>query len=99
VADVAVTVAGGMGLALLPTALFNDFAFASVLRAVLTDFQLKQSTLYLLYPGRKYLPFKVRAFIDLALEPGVSNSEQTNTPIAANRTRPMPEERLNALAV
>ncbi|MDB6102052.1 MAG: LysR family transcriptional regulator [Gammaproteobacteria bacterium] len=98
VADVAVTVAGGMGLALLPAALFNDSAFVNVLRPILTEFQLKQSTLYLLYPGRKYLPCKVRAFIDLALESGATNPEQTHTPAAANRTRPLPDERVQALA-
>jgi DNA-binding transcriptional LysR family regulator len=98
VADVAVTVAGGMGLALLPAALFNDSAFVNVLRPVLTAFQLKQSTLYLLYPGRKYLPCKVRAFIDLALESGATNPKQTHTPAAANRTRLLPEERVQALA-
>jgi DNA-binding transcriptional LysR family regulator len=98
VADVAVTVAGGMGLALLPAALFSDPAFVNVLRPVLTEFQLKQSTLYLLYPGRKYLAFKVRAFIELALESCVRKQEQTGTPVAANRTRPSREEWPQALA-
>jgi DNA-binding transcriptional LysR family regulator len=98
VADVAVTVAGGMGLALLPAALFNDPAFVNVLRPVLTEFQLKRATLYLLYPSRQYLPLKVRAFIDLALEPGVRNQGQLDRSVAANCARPVREERLHALA-
>ena len=67
-ADVAITAAGGVGLALLPAALVNDPAFVNVLRPVLTDFQLQEFNLYLLYPGRQFLPFKARAFIDLLLE-------------------------------
>jgi DNA-binding transcriptional LysR family regulator len=98
VADVAVTVAGGMGLALLPAALFHDPAFVNVLRPVLSEYPLKESTLYLLYPGRKYLPFKVRAFIDLALESGCKNPQQTHLGLAANRARPVPEERVRAVA-
>lgn len=98
VADVAVTVAGGMGLALLPAALFNDPAFVNAFRPVLTEYQLKQSTLYLLYPGRKYQPFKVRAFVDLALESGCKNPEQTHPGLAANHARPVPEERVRAVA-
>jgi DNA-binding transcriptional LysR family regulator len=98
VADVAVTVAGGMGLALLPAALFSDPAFVNVLRPVLTDFQLKQSTLYLLYPARKYLPFKVRAFVDLALASVARNQEQTHTALAVSRKLPVPQERVRALA-
>ena len=99
VTDVAFTVAGGMGLALLPAALFNDAAFVNVLRPILTEFQLKQSTLYLLYPGRKYLPFKARTFIDLALELGTRNPERTHTPVVTSRARLPPDDRVHALAV
>jgi DNA-binding transcriptional LysR family regulator len=69
-ADVAITAAGGVGLALLPAVLVNDPAFVNVLRPVLTDFQLQEFNLYLLYPARQFLPFKARAFIDLLLESG-----------------------------
>lgn len=67
-ADVAITVAGGVGLGLLPADLLNETAFASVLRPVLTEIPLKQSTLYLLYADHKHLPFKARAFVELVLE-------------------------------
>jgi DNA-binding transcriptional LysR family regulator len=92
-ADVAITVAGGVGMALLPTALLNDGGFASLLRPVLTEFPLPESTLYLIYPGRKHVPFKARAFIDLVLESGARNREQTPSALEANRRRSVPEPR------
>ena len=51
-ADVAITVAGGMGVAVLPDALLNAPAFVNVLRPVLPQLRLPESTLYLLYPSR-----------------------------------------------
>jgi DNA-binding transcriptional LysR family regulator len=98
-ADVAITVAGGMGLALLPVTLLNDPAFVNVLRPVLTDFRLKEFTLYLLYAGRKFLPFKSRAFIDLVLESGAKSQEQKQPSLTPNRRRYMAEEQAVALAV
>jgi len=93
-ADVAITVAGGVGMALLPTALLNDAGFASLLRPVLTEFPLPESTLYLIYPGRKHVPFKSRAFIDLVLESGARTREQTPSALDANRRRSVPEPRV-----
>src|ERR1700746_203725 len=75
-ADVAITVANGVGIALLPTALLNEGGFAGLLRPVLTKFPPRDSTLYLIYPGRKHVPFKARAFIDLVLELGATTQEQ-----------------------
>jgi len=98
-ADVAITVAGGMGLALLPAALLNDPAFVNVLRPVLTEFPLKEFNLYLLYPGRQFLPFKSRAFIDLVLESTAKSQAQKPAALAANRRRYMAEEQAVALAV
>ncbi len=97
-ADVAITVAGGLGLALLPATLLNDPSFANILRPVLTDFRLKEFNLYLLYPGRKFLPFKSRAFIDLVLESGTKSQEQKQPRLASNRGRYMAEEQV-AVAV
>jgi DNA-binding transcriptional LysR family regulator len=98
-ADVAMTVAGGMGLALLPAALLNDPAFVNVLRPALPEFRAKEFHLYLLYPGRKFLPFKSRAFIDLVLESGAKNREEQQTELAASRRRYMAEEQVEAVAV
>jgi DNA-binding transcriptional LysR family regulator len=91
-AGVAITVAGGVGLGLLPAAMFNDPAFVNVLRPTLTKFRLKEPTLYLLYPDRKHLTFKARAFIDLVLESSAKSQEQKQTALAANRRRCMAEE-------
>jgi DNA-binding transcriptional LysR family regulator len=90
-AGVAITVAGGVGLGLLPAAMFNDPAFVNVLRPALSEFRLQEPTLYLLYPDRKHLPFKARAFIDLVLESGAKHREQTPTGFAANRMRSLPQ--------
>ena len=98
-ADVAITVAGGMGLALLPAPLLNDPAFVNALRPVLTEWRLKEFNLYLLYPGRKFLPFKSRAFIDLVLEPGAKSPQQKPAELAAHRRRYMAAEHVQALAV
>ena len=95
-ADVAMTVAGGVGLALLPATLLHDPAFLNVLTPVLTEFRLKESTLYLLYAYRKHLPFKARAFIDLVLESGAKSHPQTQPALAANHRR---FERVAALTV
>jgi DNA-binding transcriptional LysR family regulator len=98
-ADVAMTVAGGMGLALLPAALLSDPAFVNALRPVLPEFRAKEFHLYLLYPGRKFLPFKSRAFIDLVLESGARNREEQQTGLVASRRRYMAEEQVEAVAV
>ena len=97
--DVAITVAGGMGLALLPAALLSDPAFVNVLRPVLPEFHPKEFNLYLLYSARKFLPFKARAFIDLVLEVGREKPGQAQSAPAADRRRCMPEARVQAVAV
>jgi hypothetical protein len=85
-------------LGVLPAAMFNDPAFVNVLRPTLTEFRLKESTLYLLYPDRKHLPFKTRAFVDLVLESSAKHREQTPTALAPNRIRSLPQWRPQALA-
>lgn len=61
-------VAGGIGLAPLPAILFEEPAFKNRLTPVLTEFPLRQSTLYLVYVSRKYLPLKIRTFRDFLIE-------------------------------
>jgi len=65
---VAHAVASGIGLAPLPAIVFEDPAFRTRLTPVLMDFPLSQSTLYLLYVSRKYLPLKIRTFRDFLVE-------------------------------
>jgi hypothetical protein len=78
--------------------MFNDPAFVNVLRPVLTEFPLKDSTLYLLYADRKHVPFKARAFIDLVLESGARKQDQSPTTLATHRTRFVPAGHVPALA-
>ena len=65
---VANAVAAGIGLAPLPAILFEDPEFRTRLRPVLTQFPLSQSTLYLVYVSRRYLPLKIRTFRDFMVE-------------------------------
>ena len=98
-ADVAITVAGGMGVALLPEALLNAPTFANVLRPVLPHLRLPESTLYLLYPTRSFLPFKSRAFIDFVLESGAKSREEKRTGLVAGSRRGMAQQQIAAVAV
>ncbi len=61
-------VAAGTGLAPLPQTLFEEPAFKDVLVPVLPDFPVSHTTLYLVYISRKYVPLKIRSFIDFVIE-------------------------------
>jgi DNA-binding transcriptional LysR family regulator len=61
-------VAAGVGLAPLPLTIFEEPPFKDVLMPVLIDHPLRQTTLYLVYISRKYVPLKVRNFMDFVLE-------------------------------
>ncbi len=61
-------VAAGGGLAPLPQTLLEEPAFKDVLMPVLPDFPLWQTTLYLVYISRRYVPLKIRSFIDFVIE-------------------------------
>jgi DNA-binding transcriptional LysR family regulator len=52
------------GLAPLPDILFEEPEFKGVLTPVLTNYHVQEATLYIVYVSRKYLPLKIRAFID-----------------------------------
>jgi DNA-binding transcriptional LysR family regulator len=67
-AGVANAVAAGVGLAPLPGIVFEDPAFKDVLVPVLSEYPLESPTLYVVYTSRKYLPPKIRAFIDFLFE-------------------------------
>jgi DNA-binding transcriptional LysR family regulator len=61
-------VAAGIGLAPMPDIHFEEPEFKGVLTPVLTDFPVQGPTLYIVYVSRKYLPLKIRAFIDFLME-------------------------------
>jgi DNA-binding transcriptional LysR family regulator len=66
-AGVAHAVAAGMGLARLPAHFFKDPQFKDVLTPVLTDHPVWQTTLYIVYASRKFVPLKIRTFADFLL--------------------------------
>jgi DNA-binding transcriptional LysR family regulator len=66
-AGVAHAVAAGMGLARLPTHFFKDPQFKDILTPVLTDHPVWQTTLYIVYASRKFIPLKIRTFADFLL--------------------------------
>jgi DNA-binding transcriptional LysR family regulator len=66
-AGVAHAVAAGMGLARLPEHFFKDPQFKDVLTPVLTEHPVWQTTLYIVYVSRKFVPLKIRTFVDFLL--------------------------------
>ena len=65
---VAHAVCAGMGLSPLPPMMFEDPMFKDALRPVLVKHPLRHSHLYALYVSRKYLPLKIRTFLDHWIE-------------------------------
>jgi DNA-binding transcriptional LysR family regulator len=65
---VANAVAAGAGIALLPGIIFEDPAFKDVLTPLLPELPLQQATMYIVYLSRKYVPLKIRTFIDFMVE-------------------------------
>jgi DNA-binding transcriptional LysR family regulator len=61
-------VAAGIGLAPLPAIVLEEAEFKEVLTPVLMDYPLQAPTLYAVYVSRRYLPLKIRAFIDFLME-------------------------------
>jgi DNA-binding transcriptional LysR family regulator len=65
---VAHAVCAGIGLAPLPRMIFEDPMFSEALCPVLTKHPLRQLQWYAIYVSRKYLPLKIRTFIDHLIE-------------------------------
>jgi len=65
---VASAVTAGIGLASLPSTLFNELAQSQAVVPVLPDVRLQDSMLYVVYASRKYMPPKVRALLDLVAQ-------------------------------
>jgi DNA-binding transcriptional LysR family regulator len=72
---VANAVAAGIGIAPVPAVLFEDPAFREVLTPVFPDYPLRQATLYVVYASRRFLPPKLRTFVDFIVEFFSSASE------------------------
>ena len=67
-AGVANAIAAGIGLAPVSAVIFDEPVFKDVLVPVLTDYPLRQATVYLVYVSRKHVPLKIRSFIDYMVE-------------------------------
>jgi DNA-binding transcriptional LysR family regulator len=67
-AGVVNAVVAGTGLAPLPSIYFDDPVYRSDLVPVLTDHSVAPATVYLVYVSRRYLPLKLRAFIDFVVD-------------------------------
>ncbi len=65
---VANAVAAGIGIAPVPAVLFDDPAFRDSLTPILPDYPLQQATLYVVYASRKFVPQKLRTFVDFIVE-------------------------------
>ncbi len=60
--------AGGAGVMLLPTFYVGEDLERGRLQAVLTDYRVQEYGIYALYPSRKHLTAKVKAFVDFLIE-------------------------------
>jgi DNA-binding transcriptional LysR family regulator len=58
----------GLGIAILPLDMLEDHLARGRLELLLTDYQLPERHLHVIYPSRRHLPTKVRIFIDLLIE-------------------------------
>ncbi|MBW4471015.1 MAG: LysR family transcriptional regulator [Stenomitos rutilans HA7619-LM2] len=58
----------GMGISLLPTWLIDNDLATGALEEVLPEYHLPPSTLYAVYPSRKYLSSKVRTFVEFMID-------------------------------
>ena len=67
-AGVAHAVAAGIGIAPLPAIYFEDPVLKDALTPVLSGYPIREATIYLAYVSRKYLPLKIRTFIDFCVE-------------------------------
>jgi len=89
----------GLGLTMLPTYMIGNDLKAGRLQAVLTDYEPEPYAIAALYPDRRYLPVKVRSFVDFLAErfgpepkweAWDTNSSDPGPPHNIGRNRPPP---------
>jgi len=61
-------VAAGIGVGPVPAVVFEDPLFKDVLVPILPEFPLQETTLYILYVSRKFVPLKIRTFVDFIVD-------------------------------
>jgi DNA-binding transcriptional LysR family regulator len=65
---VAHAVAAGIGIAPLPAIYFEDPVLKDTLTPVLSEYPMREATMYIAYASRKHLSLKIRTFIDFCVE-------------------------------
>jgi DNA-binding transcriptional LysR family regulator len=78
---VANAIAAGIGIAPVPAALFEDPLFKDRVVPILPGVAVQQATLYALYVSRKFVPLKLRAFVDFIAEflrPGTAQEPRSH---------------------
>ena len=63
----------GVGFAMLPHWMIHSQLDSDLLRVVMPEFQLASLPVHAVYPQRRYLPLKVRCFIEFLLEKFATN--------------------------
>ena len=58
----------GVGIGRSPTFIAGHYVLSGQLMQVLTDYQLPEQSIYVVFPDRKYMPSKVRVFIDFIVK-------------------------------
>ena len=71
-------VAAGIGIGPLPALLFDDPVFRNRLVPVLPQYPLQKASLFAVYVSRKYVPLKIRSFIEFLVE-RVSDKDSEST--------------------
>jgi DNA-binding transcriptional LysR family regulator len=61
-------VAAGIGIAPIPEDLFEDPTFKDILVPVLPERPLRKATLYVVYASRRFVPPKIRTFVDFLVD-------------------------------
>jgi DNA-binding transcriptional LysR family regulator len=67
-AGVVNAVVAGTGVAPLPGFYLDDPAYEKLLMPVLADYSVGEGTIFLVYVSRRYVPLKLRAFIDFMVD-------------------------------
>jgi DNA-binding transcriptional LysR family regulator len=61
-------IAAGIGLGPVPALTFEDPIFKNILFPVLTEHAFGNATMYFVYVSRKYVPLKIRTFVEFIME-------------------------------
>jgi DNA-binding transcriptional LysR family regulator len=66
--EVANAIAAGIGIGAVPALIFEHPAFKDMLTPILPTCPVREAMLYVVYASRKFLPLKVRTFVDFIIE-------------------------------